>query len=788
MIFLDSETCGLHSQMVLLQYAEDDGPIRLYDVWKRPVGETLELIEWMTTQPICGFNLSFDHFHICKLYTIWRLLPESWIPEQHIEEIALAEPYGQTGPCVKPVSACDLLLWSRKNQYQALMSRGDIRIRRVPTALAYALAQELEKRVEIDGIYFARSKDPNAPKWKVYEIKRNGRIVEDFRDVVLKFKPAGGLKFLAEYALGYTPKFHYSDVEIDESLRPIEKGYAPTALAVSRPEKGWRAVKKTKSKSKKTGKIKESIREGFAWPGVIQAHIDHWATNEPAREYAKDDIVYTRELYKHFGSPEPGDDDSTLACAVAAVRWHGFEINVPGIRDLRNTAKEKLDKAPININKPAEVRQYLGEVMDEIESLIIEETTKKEKLKEIAEWKDDDDNTHPAAIRAQEILDIKYAKKEVELFDRLLDAGKFHPSFVVIGALSSRMSGSGADGLNAQGIKKTKEVRSQFPLAWKDYVLCGGDFDSFEVTLADAVYNDPQLRASLKSGRKLHGLFGMAMYPGQSYEEILASEGTKNDMYTKAKSGVFAMIYGGNALTLHRNLGIPMDVAEAAYAAWGKMFPGIERARIRIYDQFCSMRQPGGLGTQVVWSEPQDYVESFLGDRRYFTLENRICKELFDLANKPPKAWRDSKVKVVRRDKVQTASGAVQSALYGAAFALQQANMRAAANHEIQSPGARITKYTQRKIWDVQPAGIHEWHVATMNIHDEVLCVTRPDMVDHVAEAVGESVEHFRPHVALIGMKWNLAMESWAEKKGGAKTLHFTPHENKSTTETTVGI
>lgn len=36
-----------------------------------------------------------------------------------------------------------------------------------------------------------------------------------------------------------------------------------------------------------------------------------------------------------------------------------------------------------------------------------------------------------------------------------------------------------------------------FPLAWDGYELCGGDFDSFEVTLADAVYNDQTLRADL---------------------------------------------------------------------------------------------------------------------------------------------------------------------------------------------------------------------------------------------------------------------------------------------------
>src|SRR4029079_19641999 len=107
-------------------------------------------------------------------------------------------------------------------------------------------------------------------------------------------------------------------------------------------------------------------------------------------------------------------------------------------------------------------------------------------------------------------------------------------------------------------------------------------------------------------------------------------------------------------------------------------------------------------GSQVVWDEPADYIESFLGFKRYFTLENMICRALFDLARKPPKNWKDCKVKVVRRDKVQTAGGAVASALYGAAFQSQAANMRAAANHEIQSPGGQITKDVQRRIWNLQ--------------------------------------------------------------------------------------
>ena len=810
-LFLDTETCGLHGMPVLFQYAVEDGPITLYEVWRHSIHETLKLIEWFCEHAVVFFNAAFDWFQVCKTYTIFRLCDPDWIPEEHIDEIALLEPQAQDGPCVKPAAVLDLMLHSRKGPMQSLMAREDVRIKRVPTALAYALAGELEARVQFDNIYFAKRADPEAPKWQVFDRHDSfGDLDTEFKDVVLKFSPAGGLKFLAEHILKLKPKFHYSDVEPSPAWRPYELGYAPTAPAVSSPEKGW-AIEADEDGGKKVTK--------YAWPGVIRKFIDHWATRADAREYANDDIVYTRELDKHFGYPEPGDNDSTLTCMVAAVRWHGFTINREGIMALMAKAQAVVAASPVNINKPSEVRPYVMAAMDDTEGVILETSTKKANLEAISKWgigemcptckgkgyldKETDIcpqcngvcyvgepepcgkcegnpnctccggtgvlkvGRHPAAVRALEILKVKFAAKEIELYEKLLLAGKFHASFIVIGALSSRMAG--ADGLNAQGIKHTKEVRQTFPLTWEGYLLCGGDFSSFEVTIADAVCNDEALRAELIAGRKIHALFGMAIFPGTTYEEVKSSDGsTTNDMYTKGKQGFFGtMLYGGDHSTLVNRLGISEEVAKRAIESFGSRFTGVKKWRKRVADSFCSMTQPGGIGTKVVWKDPADFAQTMLGFRRYFTLENRIARVIFDLARNTPKHWKECKVKVVRRDRVQTAGGAVSSALYGAAFSMQAANMRAAANHEIQSPGAEITKHVQRKIWDLQPVGVNQWRVAPMNIHDEIMCVTRPDMVPSVTEVVRESVEHFRPYVPLIGMDWSEEMANWAEKKSG---------------------
>ena len=785
-LYWDSETCGLHGFPVLFQYAVEEGPITLYELWREPIRKTLTLLEWYCEHCVVGFNLSFDHFMSVKTYTTFRLCNPDWIPQEHINEIAMLEPAAQDGPCLKPAAALDLMLHSRKTTYQALMAREDIRIKRVPSILAPALAKELENRIQLDSIFFARSADQDAPKWQVFDRHNNfGELDRDFKDVVLRFSPAGGLKYLAEHAMGLKPKFHYRDVEPSTTWRPIELGYAPTALAISTPEKNWEVWHTSNGEEK---------LKGYAWPGVISKFIDHWATREDAREYAQDDIVYTRALCHHFGDPTPGDDDSTLACMVPVVRWRGFTIDKPGMTSLLESAQAVIDGAPVNINKPPEVRKYITAAMDEMECIILEESTKKANIEAVKGWEiaadepctlctfETDPNClrcggsgtvragrHPAALRAEKILDVKTAAKEVELYEKLLLAGKFHASFVVIGTLSSRMSG--ADGLNAQGIKHTEEVRKMFPLSWPGYVLSLGDFASFEVSLADAVYNDPGLRADLCSGKKIHGLFGMELYPGCTYQDILDSADTECDKYTKGKQGFFGMVYGGNWETLVNKFGIAPDVATKAEEGFFRKYPGIPKAREKTFNAFCPMKQPGGLGSAVVWADPADYIESFLGYRRYYTLENKICKALFDLARKPPKNWANAKVKVVRRDRVQTAGGAVASALYGAAFAMQASNMRSAANHEIQSPGAQITKNVQRKLWDLQPAGIGELQISLINVHDEILTVAKPELQDKIVEVVRAGVESFRAQVPLIGMDWCRGAGSWADKHGTADTV-----------------
>jgi len=772
-VFYDTETCGLHGPTVLIQYAQGDDAVSLHNVWHSEAHETLELIEWLMEVGTVGFNLAFDQFHLCQTYTTLSLMDRHALPIDEIDLYAVREEKARLGPCLKPAHALDLMLHARKGPYQETMARKNIVIRKVPTVLAYRLATELDRRIKFRDILFSKKKRAKEERWTVEDIEIEGDIRPDFKNVVLKFAASTALKALARDA-GLIDDRRLLFGDVAPPTRPVEQGWAPFALAPFR-------TKTQRLRNPRPG------RWYGKWPEHIAIHANHWEYNSLARKYAEDDVHDTRNLYHFFDDPDMDDDDSTLACMVGAVRWRGFATDRTKLLGLLSQAEHKVDAAKRSVlfTAPAKVLEYVQEPMSDVEKAAMDGSTKATILEDIATWKNSEvcecagfneecplckgegliegSGFHQAAERAQLVLKGRRAKKEVEIYEKLLFAGRFHASFVVLGTKSSRMAG--ADRLNPQGINRTKTVRSAFTLADGGLDLCGGDFSGFEVTIADAVYKDPLLRKELQSGKKFHALFGAEVFQ-KTYEEVLETKGRAGfeDLYDRGKKGGFAIMYGGTAYTLSTRLMVPEEQAQAAEDRWNRKYIVWAKARAKIFNKFCSMRQPGGIGSVVEWHEPHDYAESLLGFHRYFTLENRVCRALFDLAQKPPREWTALNFKVTRRDREQTAHGAVRSALYAAAFQIQAQNMRAAANHEIQATGAELTKMLQRKIWDLQPSGIDVWIVQPMNVHDEVMCPAQPWVIPHVRTVVEDFVVEYRELVPLLKIDWEDHLDSWAEK------------------------
>lgn len=775
--YLDTETVGFYGVLVLIQYALGNDVVRLHNVWKRPVGESLDLIEIFMNHPggIVGFNLTFDHFHLVKIFTILKQIEAKYgrdfIPEtllksdEGIMELLHMEKDGRDYPdTLKPANVLDLMLHIQKGPYQKCMERAPIRIRRVPERLAYDLAEQLQYRLPFEPILFERRADKEAPVWKVYpEKNKAGKLIPHFCEVRCSFMPSLGLKAVAKDLKVKTNPNKYPEGDLTYAA---ELGFAPYALALMEYEDERKATIQSyfTRKKKSYGDMLDRKYAG-TWPTVIKQHIAYWENDPGGITYATDDVVLTRGVHKALGSPPvEADDDSVLACCVASCRWRGYKVDLEGIKVLRRDALVKSqalrdEKGPMK-DRPAGCLAYLKEVANDIQKKKMPNKTNKitlEKYKRAG---------GPVGERAEEILEARKAGKEVELYDKILVADRFHASFKIIGALSSRMSG--ADGLNPQGIKKAKYVRNKFPLAWDDMVLCGGDFDAFEVGIFEAVCKDEGLRKDLESGKKIHGIFGTFVYPEMTYDQILASEGTSDDKYVRSKAALFAMFYGGTSYTLMTRLGVTEEVAKAALQQFLDHYPGVKAEFNAIAEKYSPLKQlvEGGAFT---FGQYVDRVESLYGFTRLFELEFRACYGLFDFTQNIPQEWFRIEQDCVRTvvdglPRVQTVAGATMSAVFGAAMNIQGQITRQATNHRIQSTGAQITKRLQRNLWDIQPAGVHKWLVQPMNIHDEIMCPAVRGKIEETEAVTARTIEAVRPVVPLVGMTWEIGMKSWAEK------------------------
>ncbi len=718
MIFLDTETCGLTGPIVLIQWAEDDGPVILHEVWYEPIQNTLRLLEKICNDSVCCFNLSFDWFHINKLYNLLRVQEDkSRVPE--IAAIAEASHRGNTQYCLRPEAGLDLLSYARRSKWQCLMDRRPIRIRKIPIGITASVARMLEENLPLEPIFFYRRS-----KGYEWEIEPKG---DGFADIVLKFAASSGLKSLVSEIF----KIRTLDYPVPKQYYPEENAYNPYT----------------------TG-----------WASVIKYHIDFWHSNKNARSYAEQDVIHLQRLWKHWQCPTPGDVDSELCCAVGAIRWAGYDIDIKGIGTQLEKANAIVESCPVNTAAHHNVKYWLGHDLPMDQKAAIVDT--KEETLDILErvYKGE-----LLAERAKVIIKARHAAKELDLYIKLLDAGSFNPDFKVIGARTGRMSGGslgfgGKGSINPQGIQKQKRIRELFTLASQSEGLSGGDFKAFEIVISAAASGDDNLARSITGSEKFFGVLGSFLYD-ESYQSIISSAGTDQDFYSPAKNTGYAYFFGSTPKTMATTARVEEARAETAYQDLSKKYPEYTEFRKHIHNRFCSMQQPGGLGTQIIWKEPAEYIETLLGFRRYFTLENKVTRAIVELAQSMNLPKVDGLVTRRKARGSQTVTGATRSALYACAFQIQAQCMRAASNHVIQGTGAYVCKELQLWIWKQQPRGIAPWIVKPMNIHDEVITTHRRDLSYAIEDTAKVVVEKFKGILPLLDIDWHKNIVNWGDLK-----------------------
>lgn len=712
MLYVDTESVGLTGPTVLIQTAIDNEEPELYHVWDNPVQETLDYIEGICEQNVCLFNASHDSFQLHKLYNILSMVSDRG-KKPHAGEFREIE---QTLPrkyCLRPPLVHDIYCYLKREKYQWLAGRAPIEIFSVPIQSAEIIRAYLDEwtKKNLPPILFARYKNKRQ-LWTIVE-NTGEKAKAGFVNLKLEFAGTLGLKAITE---------HHFKVPVKKMDMPYY--YFPNEWEFA-PQLG-------------------------DWTRKLQQHIFWWRENQHAIQYATEDILWLQKWAKELKlEEETRDIDSCLAWMVGGVRHHGMNIDVPGIQEyLKSITDSSIPMAP------AQALSYIREVLSPIERLAIK-NTKKKTLEAVAKNASNDE----ARTRANAVLNRRKEQKRIELLEKLIAAGRFFPDFNVVGTLSNRMSGR--SGINPQGIAKEEAIRKLFTLADPGWTLSGGDFDGQETTIAAKLYNDNALTADLLAGKSIHQLLA-AVIAQVDYDDPSIAKGTKN--YNSAKGGVFSLIYGAQVPTFSSTIGVSDAAGQKIYDDFGKKYPGVKAARANTFKKFCPMTQPGGQGSKVIWGEPDRFSYSLGGYRRDFFLENAFCKLFFELANNLTKLvgnLPDGKVER-KKDRIQTITGATQTAIYGASFRIQQKNMAAAANNEIQATGAEITKRLQYNIYTLQPKGVHEYVVIPINIHDEVLVVNKePEMIRMLVDL---SVKDMKKDIPLLSITWKERLGNWGEK------------------------
>lgn len=756
MLYLDSEGMGYTGPICLWQYAIDKGPVALHRVFYESIRSSLDLLEIFADQEICAWNLTHDWFHVVKMYNCLKRLSMVSDIDEPPNPLKLYE-IERTNPCdwfIRPKAALDLMVYGTEGDYQFLKERRPITLHRMPRFLAYRIIQKLSNKIQYDSILFARYKKKESVGWEPVELSPPD---PEFIDIRIKFNPSASLDAVGEFVVGR------KKVEHDWSDFP--QADAP----------GWRPY-------------------GGAWVDYAEDFIEYW--NQPKTiEYAIRDVELLQEIHEAWGKPPAGHMNGELCINIANTRWKGFAIDVDTVKSTLKSSEETVASCPVNMNSPKAVKKYIIAPMDPLKAKIVQ-STGKDALKVLA------NEDGEVGRRSKLMLEVRQAEAVRRVFEKLALAGRFHPNYMVQGALSDRMSGTG--GLNAQGLHKKR--RNIFTLVdpGSNWVLETGDFDAFETGIAAAVYKDERLIQELLRGEKPHVTLGAEIF-GESYEDIEDTEkgrcgkcdgsgvvepeedgdlefvpeewagstkvtcyfcqgtGQVEDKYNKAKITYYASLYGAHEGKLSLITGKDQATMQKGMAAYRSRYPGLMAYQLQLERDY--MPVSFDENNRLKWREPKRYIASLLGFKRYFNIEYDSARALFDLIQDWPKDWGELKKMVVRKHAKgeQKVSNAAMSSVIGALFSLCSGVRRQAGNHEIQSTGAGLTKRLQLRIWQtLQPVGIHEPRVSVFNTHDELTATCAPGVT--CTPIVQGFIEEFRSIVQLLGMTWERGGTYWGDK------------------------
>jgi len=714
--FIDTETYSLDTFPITVQYTQTtelniDTEIKVFHIWYETGNDFLKLVESFLDTTVVAFNLTFDWFMLTKLYNAVRDLDDldrMDILMDHFDEINREH---RIKWFLKPKSQIDIMLHLSKGPFQHLKERKRPVLYRIPVVAVSTLLPILNAEFASldDALFAGRKKEQDL--WKVTQPDDES---PDFVNIYLAWKPSMALKSIIRSKY---PKL-YNAEEINQTV--FTKSNAQYMH--------WRV------------KMKKDLLLHYA---------SYWLEDLDGEEYAKNDVKYLIQLMLDYDMTP--DYDDSLAIMNASVFTHGFALDR---EKLKLSVAKYYKQSRLAPTAPSQVLPLLKKVCENPLTEAMIESTDVKTLDGLIEMREEEPQL---AEIAHLVKESRRGANRLNIMNKLTEAGRFYPMFRVCGTLTNRMSGSGK--LNPQGIAREDSIRSLFLFIDDEdrangYSLSGGDFDGFEIAIAQAVHKDVQLDEDLKSGYKIHAFMSSKAFD-MTYEEVLATKGTTEDKYVLGKNGVFAMFYGGNAYTLTNRMVIKDSKAKKIEKDFQARYKGFAKNRAEIFEDFTTGEDRPKFR--------RNHAASMLGHTRYFKLEQDLLDRMryvLEICQKTD--WAN--ITLVRNESKgrQTVGEIITSVIWGFFYSMQSRCGRQAVNHEVQSTGAELTKILQIRIWDLQPQGVSAPVVLPFNVHDELIVMNK--FPDKVADVVSDFIEEYKAIVPHLGMTWNKELKNWSEK------------------------
>lgn len=708
-LYLDTESIGLMGPVKLIQYSVDQGPIqfiRLPRYWQSDpaaVKQVWGLVDMLNNPDteLIGFNLSFDLF---KLYQTIHSInepedsPNRWVQPFRCRSIDLYNHAVRFGPFAP-------WAFSRKTGRRVVV------IRKLPKECLHTVVVEVEKLLN--------KRLPAGVK-----VNRSHHVVPKRKDLVTVSwvaSASNGLKPLGTY-YGYKTEHKLVD------CWPLPKG-----------EKQHLPYSEEQHDELHT-----------QCDSILYDHTN------PFYEYAKADIELLWVVERGLGYSREDHNDAATA-AIAYTRYYGFPLRREVLLRTAESYKAKVREsetvlAGTNLRSSKQRLAKLREYEPWISS------SSKTVLREIAK----EESTVGRVARM--MLEYGANKQRLDQVEKLLECrtGRAHPNLRPLGTATHRMSGTA--GLNWQGIAPAEGgvgIRAALETP------AGGDFSNFEIAIAASAWGDKQLLKDLSDGVDIHLIVAVSTHPDLkgiiTYEEALKAKNDHNhrshDLVkrtrTDTKRVVFGILYGAAAPKIAEVLGVDETTAQGVIDGFFQRYSGAGDFRKREERRFLTADLDKWKSDSV--SLMARDAEDILGSKRHFDFEADVAATLWSMGMRSDMVLPTGTIIRQELKGAQSLSGAVRSALLGAALSIQQTVCRAAINTPIQMSGANLTKLLGQMLWD-------ELRVPYLNIHDELIFAQHPNFnYKRIQEIVSRFEAQYKTKVTHL--KFELKeTQTWSDK------------------------